>query len=290
MDPILKAILLSWNWRLDVILPLLLLGILYTVGWRRLKMRTSRRKRSHSNRLVKGWRLAAYLAGLFFVGLALLSPIDSLGGQLFFMHMIQHLLMIMIAPPLLLIANPMPFLLWGLPPVWRKSVGRGLSKLLHRKSGFRQGVRSATAPGIVWLVWVISVFGWHDPQAYQAAIRLEWLHDVEHLSFFISSMTFWWLVTGAGPHIHKQMGLWGRIAFVLIAVPPNMALGAVLAFVGRAVYPYYEAVPRLWGLTAVTDQQIGGVIMWIPGSMMFIFAALILVAREFSREEGKSRT
>ena len=102
-------------------------------------------------------------------------------------------------------------------------------------------------------------------------------------------MTFWWLVTGAGPHIHKQMGLWGRIAFVLIAVPPNMALGAVLAFVGRAVYPYYEAVPRLWGLTAVTDQQIGGVIMWIPGSMMFIFAALILIARGFGRAEGKLR-
>ena len=278
MDPILKAILLSWNWRLDVILPLLLLGILYTVGWQRLKTRTSRRKHGRSHQLVKGWRLAAYLTGLFFVGLALLSPIDSLGGQLFFMHMIQHLLMIMIAPPLLLVANPMPFILWGLPPAWRKKVGRGLSKLLHRKSGFRQGVRFATAPGIVWLVWVISVFGWHDPQAYQAAIRLEWLHDVEHLFFFISSMTFWWLVTGAGPHIHKQMGIWGRIAFVLIAVPPNMALGAVLAFVGRVVYPYYEAVPRLWGLTAVTDQQIGGVIMWIPGSMMFILAALILIA------------
>ncbi len=136
-----------------------------------------------------------------------------------------------------------------------------------------------TAVGVVWLLWTISVIGWHDPSMYNAALRSEFIHDLEHLTFFVASMLFWWHVTGAGPRIHKQFGQVGRIALVLAAVPPNMALGVVLAFVGVVVYSYYEAVPRLWGIDAVTDQRIGGVIMWIPGSMMFIIAALVLISQ-----------
>ena len=201
--------------------------------------------------------------------------------------MIQHLLLIMIAPPLLLIAMPMPFLLWGLPRRWRQSIGSGLSSALHRESGFRQGLRAVTAPGIIWLFWVISVIGWHDPGLYNAALKYEWVHDLEHIFFFAAGMLFWWHVTGAGPRVHKQFGLTGRIVFVLSAIPPNMALGVLLAFVGTAVYSYYEGVPRLWGLDAVTDQQIGGVIMWIPGSMMYILAALILLAQLVNVESRK---
>ena len=128
MDPILRAVLLSWNWRLDVIIILLLLGALYSVGWWRLRKRTrrGRRKRRGAGRheLTARWRLVSYLTGLVFVALALLSPVDALGQQLFFMHMIQHLLLIMIAPPLLLIANPMPFILWGMPAKWRLRLAR----------------------------------------------------------------------------------------------------------------------------------------------------------------------
>ncbi len=137
MDPILRAVLLSWNWRLDVIAVLLVFGSLYSMGWWRLRKRTrrTRRKRRGSSRheLAARWRLVSYMSGLFFVALALLSPIDALGQQLFFMHMIQHLLLIMIAPPLLLIANPMPFLLWGLPKKWRLKLGHGIGQLLHRE-------------------------------------------------------------------------------------------------------------------------------------------------------------
>ncbi len=101
------------------------------------------------------------------------SPIASLGQQLFFMHMIQHLLLIMIAPPLLLIANPMPFVLWGLPRPWRLRAGGLLSHALHRQSRLRQALRTLTAPGLVWLIWVIFVIGWHDPTAYNAALQSE---------------------------------------------------------------------------------------------------------------------
>lgn len=291
MDPITKAVLQSWNWRLEVILPLLALGYLYTAGWWRLRKRTAdtRRSRTASRHqpLTATWRLISYLIGLILVALALISPIDSLGQQLFFMHMIQHLLLIMIAPPLLLIANPMPVVLWGLPDKWRLTAGHAIGHVLHRDSQFRHVLRTITAPGIIWLVWVIALFGWHDPAMYNAALRYEFVHDLEHLSFFIASMLFWWHVTGAGPRIHKQFGYVGRIAFVLAAVPPNMTLGVWLAFNNNVIYSYYEAVPRLWGIDAITDQRIGGVIMWIPGSMMFLLAALILTSQYLGSEAAK---
>ena len=290
MDPVTRAVLLSWNWRLEVIIPLLILGYLYAVGWWRLRKRTAdfrRARQTPHQPLTATWRLISYETGLVLVALSLLSPIDSLGQQLFFMHMIQHLLLIMIAPPLLLIANPMPVLLWGLPDKWRLKAGHALGYALHRDSQIRQILRTLTAPGIIWLVWVIALFGWHDPNMYNAALRYEFIHDLEHLSFFIASMLFWWHVTGAGPRIHKQFGYVGRIAFVLAAVPPNMALGVWLAFNNNVIYTYYEAVPTIWGIDHLTDQRIGGVIMWIPGSMMFLLAALFLTARYLGSEASK---
>lgn len=291
MDPVTRAVLLSWGWRWDVILILFTLGLLYAVGWWRLRQKT-RLKRNERNKIKRNglatyWRLFSYLTGLLIIGVALLSPIDVLGRQLFFMHMVQHLLLIMIAPPLLLIANPMPFLLWGLPEKWRLQTGRWIGQLLHRESSFRYWIRLGTSAGIVWIIWVAAVILWHDPYLYNAALQSELVHDLEHLSFFLASMLFWWLVTGAGPRIHRQFGAFGRIAFVLAAVPPNMALGIVLAFSSVVIYSYYEAVPTIWGIDPLTDQIIGGVIMWIPGSMMFFIAALILTARFVQGEADK---
>ena len=234
--PVLKAVLLSWDWRLDVIIILALAGILYSRGWCRLRQRSQHRGERYQNagrsrwRLANGWRLLSYFAGLFFMALALLSPIDALSQQLFMAHMIQHLLLIMFAPPLLLLANPMPFILWGLPDSWRYHVGRGLSAMLHRDSAVRKGIRLVTATGIIWLIWVISLIGWHDPTMYNWALRSEFVHNVEHLMFFVASMLFWWHVTGAGPRIHKQLGYGSRIGLVIAAIPPNMLLGVVLAF------------------------------------------------------------
>ncbi len=297
MDPITRAALSSWSWRPEVIIVLALAGTLYTTGWWRLRKRTFSRPQRQSDRrqrqarsrwhLAARWRPVSYLAGLIVIGLALMSPIDILSQQLFFMHMIQHLLLIMIAPPLLLVANPMPFMLWGLPDRWRQVIGRGISQLLHRESSTRHWLRSATSPGIVWMFTIVAIIGWHDPDMYNAALRYNWLHDLEHLFFFAAGMFYWWHVTGAGPRIHKQFGLIGRIAFALAAIPPNMALGVILAFVREPVYTYYLSVPRLWNISVIDDQRIGGVIMWIPGSMMYIVATLILAGRYFGSEASK---
>ena len=285
MDPVLKAVLLSWDWRIEVILVPVLAGALYTQGWRRLRALRKRESRStgERGRLATGELLAAYLGGLLILGLALVSPIDVLAGQFFFMHMIQHLLLVMVVPPLLWFASPLPFVMWGLPARARRQAGN----LLRPRSSFRRRLRSLTSPGMVWMLFVAALLGWHDPNAYHAALQDELVHDLEHLSFFVTAMLFWWHVMYAAPHIHRRLARGARIAYVLAAVPPNMAAGATIAFSGQPIYTYYIGVPRLWGMTVMQDQMLGGTIMWIPGSMMYIIAALILVARWFQEEEQK---
>lgn len=289
MDPVLKAVLSSWNWRPEVIISLLLAALLYLRGWWQLRQRTRPRPRKPGQPwpLSARWRPVSYLVGLFLIGLALLSPIEVLSGQLFFMHMIQHLLLIMLAPPLLLIANPLAVILWGLPDGARTRVGAGVSGLLHRQSGFRRFLHSLAAPGVLWLIWVITLIGWHDPNMYNWALRNEFAHDLEHLSFFLVSLASWWRITAAGPRVGKQLGLSGRAVLVLSIIPPTMLTGVVLSFATSPIYTYYLDVPRLWNISVMMDQQIGGVLMWIPGSMMYLIAGLILIAQLLGQESRK---
>jgi len=277
MDPLLSALLLSWDLRVELVAILILAGSLYTWGWRRIRDRQASQRP-----LATGWRLAAYLGGLTILGVALMSPIDVLGGQLFFMHMIQHLLLVMIVPPLLWLANPLPFFMWGLPAPARHQAGR----LLSRRSGFRRGLYAVTTPGLVWMAFVAFLLGWHDPSAYNAALRSDLIHDLEHVTFFATAMLFWWLVIGAGPRL-RSLSRGARLALLVVTVPVNMAAGVVIAFASQPIYTYYTTVPRLWGITVMLDQMIGGVIMWIPGSMMYLLAALIIISRLIQTEADK---
>jgi cytochrome c oxidase assembly factor CtaG len=210
-----------------------------------------------------------------------MSPIDVLSGQLFYMHMIQHLLLVMIAPPLLLIADPMPIMLWGLPVALRLEVGRWL----RPDARFRGVLRSVTAPGLVWLYTVAALVAWHEPIAYGATLESELIHDLEHLTFFGTAMLFWWHVIGAAPHIHRRLSRGVRIGYVLSVVPATALTGIAISFSSKPIYAHYTTVPRLGKMTVMRDQMLGGVIMWIPGSMMYIIAALILIARMVQAED-----
>lgn len=287
MDPILSAALRSWDLRLEVIFLLVAAGVIYSLGWRRVRGRTAQNRaasRGHSHwRADAMWRPFLYILGLLLLAIALLSPIDVLASQLFMMHMIQHLLLVMIIPPLLLLANPLPYWLWGLPKSARLSAGRQFS----RNARFRLYLQKATGPGLVWLAFVIVYWGWHDPNAYQLALRSALAHDLEHISFFVVSMLFWWHVIGAGPKIHRPLSPVARSGYALSAIPPNMLAGIAIVFATGPIYAYYEAMPRLWGISVMEDQRIAGVIMWVPGSMMFVIAALVVVARWLQAEEKK---
>jgi len=288
MDPVARAALSSWSWRPEVIIPLLILGTLFLVGWRRLRARGGRVAGWRT--LGAPWRPVSYIAGLLVVALALLSPFDVLVQQLFFMHMIQHLLLIMVAPPLLLLPNPLPFVLWGLPTPLRLGVGGALNSVINKQSAVGRVLRLMTTPVAVWFIFVVMIIGWHDPSLYNAALRSNWVHDLEHITMFAAGMLYWWLVSGAGPRLHKNLSRVAKIAFILAVIPPNMALGIVLAFSQQPIYAFYSDMPRLWGISALDDQRISGVIMWIPGNMMHFMTALAIIFMILSGEGRKPAT
>ncbi len=278
-----SAALSSWDWRVEIIIFLAVVGIIFFTGWLRLRKRTRGSNGGNRWRAGAPWRPFVYVFGLLLLGSALMSPIDVLGKQLFTMHMVQHVLLIMIIPPLLLLANPLVFLLWGLPKNLRKTVGGWLGP----KTRPRKTIKAITGVGAVWLAYTVVIWGWHDPQVYSFALRSNLAHNLEHLSFFVIGMLFWWHIIGSGPKIHRPLSFGGRFAYTISAIPPIMIAGIVIAFAQTPIYSHYEAVPRLWGITVLEDQQIAGVIMWVPGSMMYLVAALIIAARWLKKEERK---
>ncbi len=274
MDSAVQAWLWRWEWRTEVVLVLLGLGVLYSLGWYRLR-------RGNHRRVAAGWRLAVYLSGLGTLGIALLSPIDYLQALLFTMHMVQHELLMMVAAPLVLLGNPLPFLMWGLPARFRLRMGQ----LLARHGLLRRLLSRLATPWLAWALFVATVWIWHSPAAYDAALRSETIHDLEHLSFFWTALLFWWHVTGAAPRLRGGLGYGFRIAYVLAALAQNEILGVSIAFARQPLYPYYLSVPRLWGLSVMEDQMLGGEVMWIPGGMMYVVTVIILLARLLDWEE-----
>jgi cytochrome c oxidase assembly factor CtaG len=274
VDPNVSIILLSWAWRPHIILTIVLAATLHLVGRNRLKRRGG-------GRVIAPWRSVAYLGGLVVLWIALMSPIDVLSGQLFSMHMIQHLLLVMVVPPLLWIGNPMPIAMWGLPATLRREVGRWL----RPSSGVRNTIRALTTPGLVWLYFVAALVGWHDPRAYNLSLVSELAHDLEHLMFFVSAMLLWWHVIGSAPLIHKRLSRGVRAAYIVSVVPANALTGIAISFASEPLYPYYTTVPRVGQMTVLQDQMLGGVLMWIPGSMMYLLAALILISQIIRAEE-----
>lgn len=272
MNPITRALLLSWDFRAEVIVTLLVLGALHIYGWRSLR----RRGRT---RFANGWRLASYLAGLTILGIALMSPIDVLSSELFLMHMVQHLLLMMVAAPLLMLANPFPTFLWALPRPWRIGIGSWFQPAhpVHRT------LAQVLSPGISWMIFITVYLGWHDPNLYDLALRNDFVHDVEHLTFTGVALLFWWRTIGAGPQIGKRLSPLVRAAYAISLVPPNMLAGVAITFATSPIYSHYTTIPRLYGISVMDDQVWSGLIMWIPGSMMYIVAAILLVGLQMNR-------
>jgi len=279
MHPLLKALFSPWELRWEILLPLLLLGSLYAIGWVRL------RRQSRSQMIAPRWRMAAYYAGLASLALALLSPIDWLGGQLLIMHMIQHKILVMVSAPLIWLGNPFPIALWGVPRLVRK----GGTLALAGDSLARRALALISQPAICWLLFTFIYLGWHDPGLYDLALSVEWVHNLEHLTFFLGAMFFWWPVVNGAPRLHKSMPYWGRILYVLAFVPPNAIAGFAIANSSDVIYTYYQSVPRLFGMTALEDQMIGGAIMWVWSSEMMINVAVIMLGVMFYREKKRKK-
>ncbi len=277
MDSILWIWLLQWRPWPQIILILVTLAVLYGRGWHRLRQRGSRR-------LANGWRLTSFMAGIGVLGLAMLSPIEVLQEMFFSVHMVQHLLIQMVGPPLLLLADPYPFLLWGLPNRAR----RAASEYLTATAPFRQVLRKLTSPWLCWGLYVGLIWVWHVPAAYDASLRSEVYHVLMHLSFFAPALLFWWHVTGAAPRLHGRLSYGLRVGLALAGLAQNEVLGVIIAFADEPLYSHYATVPRMWGLSVMEDQALGGALMWVPGGMMYVLTAIILLARMLEQAEKRA--
>ncbi len=262
----------DWHWRPDILLVLIIVGTVYARGWLKLRLR--------SNRAVSLRQIALYVLALAAIVAAVLSPIDALSGSNLSMHMVQHLLLLMIAPLFFLLANPLPAFLWGLPVRLRKPFAR----LLNPASLFRRILWTLTFMPVAWGAYVVNLWAWHNPTLYQLALRDPWVHDLEHLLFFFTAVLFWWPVVNPAPRIHGEISYGFRIFYLVGATLQNTVLGMVISLPKRVLYPYYEAMPRLMDLSPINDQALGGGIMWVSGHM-YLIPILVLVARLLMREE-----
>ena len=268
MDTIVSAALSSWRLDPHVVAILLGAGVVYVLGWLR------------GRRLIRGekdlTRLAAFLCGLAILFLALESPLDAFDSLFLSAHMTQHMLLMMIAPPLLLLGHPLVPLLRGLP---RKFVKEGLVPFLSWPL-LRTAWRWLISPPVAWLTLAVSTIVWHLPRFYQLALRSPGWHSAQHACFFWTGVFFWWPVIESG-HGGSRWPRWAMIPYLLLADVINTALSAFFIFSGRVLYPVYETA-RVGGISGLHDQATAGAIMWVPGSLVYLLPAIVIAADQFS--------
>lgn len=256
------------GWGLDpaVAVPLGVAGAVYARGWLRLARRCPARAPGPA-------RLAAFAGGLGAVALALGSPLHELGEVLLQAHMVQHVLLTMVAPPLIWLSAPLVPFLHGVP----RAVATGVAGPLLRWPPVRGAARLAGRPVVAWVIFAAAIGIWHLPAAYQLALASEPWHHVQHACFLGAALVFWWAVLRPWPA--RPAPAWPLVAALVLADLQNMVLGAWLAFSDRVVYPAYAEVAHPWPVTALADQAAAAVIMWVPGSIAFLVPAAWLVVR-----------
>ncbi len=266
MDPAVAAVLASWTLDWGTLFVLVATVALYLRGWLRLRIELPRK--------YTAGRLAAFAGGLVAVLLALESPVDVFGGLLLQAHMIQHLLLIMVAPALLLLGQPVLPLLRGLPRwIFKDALGPFLSCRELRRLG-----RAMVHPLVSWFALASVIVVWHLPRLYELGLHSQAWHQTEHACFFWSAVVFWWPVIGVWPS-YPVWPRWAMIPYLALADLVNTGLSAVLCFSDHVLYPSYQLTPRLWGISALDDQAAAGAIMWVPGSIAFLVPAVVIGMR-----------
>lgn len=273
-NPSLLTFLSAWTLEPSLLLGLVLTGAIYLAGLRNLA------RRGRLWRTVTRRQAAFFALGLLTVLVALESPLDTFDSRLFAIHMAQHMLLLMVAPPLLLLGKPIPVLLLGAPRPLVRRVARA-----HARTAWLHGLtRRLTSPAVAWPLYVGDLVLWHAPALYQATLLHPGIHLLEHLCFFSTGILFWWVIVEPLPgpvRVHHGV----RMLYAWSVVLPIIALGALFTFASTPWYPFYAAQPRLWGISVMDDQSMGGLIMWLPGGMMHVAAASLLFFAMLARDE-----
>jgi cytochrome c oxidase assembly factor CtaG len=229
-----------------------------------------------------GRRAFAFAGAIAVIAIALLSPLDAMADALLAAHMVQHLLLIVVAPPLLVTGRPIATAIAGLPRGLRRTVVRvrsapvvvAIARALHR-------------PVVAWVLFTIALWIWHAPSPYTWAIEHSLVHAVEHASFLLTATLGWSVALRA--RARAPLGALGRALFLVATAVQGGLLGAILLFAPTALYPVHGGGPATWGLTPLEDQQLAGALMWIPPSAVYLTAAAAILVVAFRSWELRGR-
>lgn len=266
---------LATAWTLD---PVVLASIAIP-AW--LLLRGTRRLWSHAGtgRGVKRWQVACAAAGFLILLAALVSPLHQLGGALFAAHMAQHQLLMVVAAPLLILGAPMTSALWAFDQPLRRRIGAFGNKVTQSRAW-----RTLLHPVSAWTLHAAAIWAWHAPPLYERTLTNEWVHTAQHFSFFGTALLFWWSVIHPRGGAVRGYGL-AALAVFTTAVHGSL-LGALLTFSKQPWYPSYAGRVEPWGTTMLQDQQLGGLIMWVPAGFVYTVAAMLLLERWMRAMDG----
>jgi len=264
----------AFTFDLKVVLPLAVSLTVYLVGIFRMWSRAG------PGRGAQHWQVRCFTAGWALLVVALVTPLHWLGERLFVAHMIEHEILMVVAAPLLVVARPFAAFMWGLPRSVRLPVGRFIQSAAATNV-WRLAVdqRAATA------LHGIAIWAWHLPSAFDLALASPWIHWLQHLSFLLTAMLFWWSLL----RDHRPGPAYGTaIVMLFITALHSGFLGILLTLARHPLYPSQTTATQ-WGLSALEDQQAAGLAMWIPPGLVYAAAALVLLVYWITRTAQRAR-
>lgn len=254
----------AWEFEPGVVIPLVLSGLLYGLGLTRMW------RGAGFGRGVRVWEAAAFVSGWLALVVALVSPLHPWGSMLFSAHMVQHEVLMLVASPLVVLGRPVVAFLKSLPVRWARRASLWTTAPAWR--GF-WGV--LVNPFVAWLVHAVVLWVWHVPAFFDATIENDFIHALQHLSFVASALLFWWAVMRDR---RRAIGYGAAVLYLFTTALHSGLLGALITFAPSVWYPSYLETTAAWGLTPLEDQQLGGLIMWVPACLSYIVAGLALFA------------
>jgi cytochrome c oxidase assembly factor CtaG len=253
----------AWTFDPWIVTPLLMSGLLYGIGSLKLRIRRRPAGRQHPGRVLAFWAGWLALAG------ALVSPLHWLGEHLFTFHMIEHEIVMAMAAPLIVVARPVAALFWALPRSGRRWMGSVFQAL-------RKIWKYLTSGNVATLLHGLVIWGWHIPLLFDTAVTNTALHRLQHLSFFFAAVLFWWSVLWVSD---RGVAAW----HLFLTMLHTGALGALMALAPRVLYIAQTRTAADWGVTPLEDQQLAGVVMWVPAGTIYAGSALVLLALWINR-------
>lgn len=280
MTPGIGPVLSQWPFEPAVLIGVELAAVLFVVGG-------SGRRRSQRPGSTGRWRAAAFWLGLLSILLALQSPVEILARQLFWMHMVQHLLLMVVAAPLLALASPWTRLWRALPLGLRRGVARPL--FLHPQlAPLRWTYQQVARPAVIWVFSAANLWLWHLPPLYDLTLRNHLVHHLEHGLFLGLALAFWAHVVDQHP-FRAPLGSLARAGYVFFAMVQSWGLAAILSLATSPFYAYVQLPSRPGGISALTDQQLGGGMMWVPGAITYSIAFVALLFEWLAEEDSRAQ-